>query len=283
MKIQIIGLGIVGTAQAYLSQKLGHSVVGYDVTRDSNPYCKMNDCVVGDVDITFICTPESVVENVIDSLLNIGHKGIIVIKSTVPVHTTKNISEKFNAHICHNPEFLREEYYMEDILNPSMVVLGECCKAHGDLLESFYIPINKPIIRTDTNSSELVKLTINSHLSMLITFWNEIDELCNKLHIDAKKIANIVCHDQRISSYGCNYFGNPYGGKCLPKDIRHIISGFRNEGLNPKLFEACESFNEHLIEKGIEKENRAEIEKATKEKRAEIERGRVLFRNRVEA
>lgn len=249
MKIQIIGLGIVGTAQAYLSKNLGHHVVGYDVRPISHPYCEINDCYDRDVDITFICTPESVVEDVVSNLVDIGYKETISVRSTMPIGTTKELSNRFNVHICHNPEFLKEETYLEDIMNPNMIIIGECCKKHGDILEEFYMPIDKPIIRVDVTTSELIKLTNNTYLSTLITFWNEIDELCDKLNINTKDISNIISNDPRISSYGHDFFGTPYGGKCLPKDVEHLIAGFRSQGLNPKLFEACESFNDYLKKK----------------------------------
>lgn len=144
--MQIIGLGIVGTAQAYLFQQLNiRDVVGYDIKINNHSYCKTNNCIIGDVDITFICTPEDVVEDVIRSLVEIDHKGIIVIRSTVPIGTIKYLSEKFDVHICHNPEFLKEEAYLDDIMNPNMIVIGECCQKHGDMLEELYKPINKPI------------------------------------------------------------------------------------------------------------------------------------------
>lgn len=248
MKIQIVGLGIVGTAQACLSKKLGHNVIGYDPKIKSHQYCNANDSVK-DADITFICTPELVAEDVVQSLVDIGHKGIIVIKSTTSIKTTEHISKKFNIHICHNPEFLREQYYLEEIMNPNATIIGQCCQEHGDLLESFYKPIGRPIIRVDATSSELIKLTANAYLSTLITFWNEINELCQKLNLDTKTISDAVGHDPRISGYGRKFFGEPYGGKCLPKDVRHLISGFHSHGLNPKLFDACESFNEDIKKK----------------------------------
>lgn len=248
MKVQIVGLGIVGTAQAYLSKKLGHDVTGYDLKVKSHPYCDVNDGVRY-ADITFICTPETVAEDVVRSLVDIGHKGVIVIKSTTSVRTTERISKKFGVHICHNPEFLREQYYLEEIIDPNATVIGECCQEHGDLLESFYRPIGKPIVRVGTITSELVKLTTNAYLSTLITFWNEINELCQKLNLDPKTVSDIISRDPRISVYGHKFFGEPYGGKCLPKDTRHLISNFRSCELNPKLFEACETFNEELKKK----------------------------------
>jgi len=253
MKIQVIGLGIVGTAQAFLSKNLGHDVIGYDIRSISNPYCKVNDCYVKDADITFICTPESAVEDVISNLKNIGYEGIIAVRSTMPIDETRKLSDRFNIHISHNPEFLKEETYLDDIMNPNMILLGECCKKHGDLLEYFYQPLNRFIVRVDPTKSELIKLATNAYLSTLITFWNEINELCEKLNIDTKDISGIISYDSRISNYGNNFFGVPYGGKCLPKDITHLIEGFHVQGLNPKLFEACEQFNQNLKKKNDQK------------------------------
>lgn len=263
MKIQIIGLGIVGTAQAYLSQKLGHEVVGYDSRPISHPYCKVNNGYIKDADITFICTPEAAVEEVVNNLSKMGYKGVIAIRSTIPLGTVKQLKEKFDMHVCHNPEFLKEKEYLEDIMNPNMIVIGQCCTEHGKVLKDYYRPMEdniekktiKKIIVTDTTTSEIIKLTMNSYLSVLITFWNEINQISDKLGVDIKTVAETVKLDPRMSKYGNKFFGEPYAGKCLPKDVRHFIAGFRINGLNPKIFEACESFNEKLI-KDLEKSNK---------------------------
>lgn len=239
MKIQIIGLGIVGTAQAYLSQKLGHEVIGYDIALSEHPHCKVTE--IQEADITFICTPEGVVEDVVRKLQN--KKSLVVIKSTVPIGATKILAEKYDMHLCHNPEFLREKYLLEDVMNPSRVVIGKCCEEHGNILQRFYEPLEKEIFVTDPTTSETVKLVSNSYLATLITFWNEINELATSLRLSTKDIANIVKHDSRISEYGTTFFGEPYDGKCLPKDMKQIIQVFRDKQLNPKLFEACEEIN----------------------------------------
>lgn len=254
MNIQIVGLGAVGTAQAYLAKELGHNVVGYDPQYDSHMYCKANDSLVGDVDITFICAPESEAPRVIENLVKIGHKGLIVIKSTVPVGTTALMSEKFGIHICHNPEFLREKTALEDVMNPSRIVIGECCPEHGDILRKFYEPINSYVHITDSTTSEIIKLVSNSFRAVTITFWNEIAILCSKKNIDIEKVSEI-CDSAKLigewegGQWGTKYFLQPYDGKCLPKDIRHLISTFREIGENPKLFDACEEFNNKLKDK----------------------------------
>ncbi len=258
MNIQIVGLGAVGTAQAYLAKKLGHNVMGYDPQYDSHIYCKTNESYVGDADITFLCAPESEVPHIIENLVKIGHEGLIVIKSTVPVGTTLSMSEKFNIHICHNPEFLREKTAIEDVMNPSRIVIGECCSKHGDMLRKFYEPIESIMHITNPTASEIIKLVSNSFRAVTITFWNEIAILCSKKNIDIRKVSEICDSSKLIGEWeggkwGTKYFLQPYDGKCLPKDIRHLINTFREIGENPKLFDACEVFNNKLKEKNSNK------------------------------
>ena len=135
------------------------------------------------VDISFICTPETVSEQALKNLVNENVKGVYVIKSTVPPGTTVSLMEKYNVHICHNPEFLVEKAAFNDIMHPEMVVIGQCCRAHAAILNDFYLPLGCPIIVTQPTVSETVKLTLNSYLATLISFWNEIDMVTGKIGI----------------------------------------------------------------------------------------------------
>jgi len=242
MRIQIIGYGVVGKAQAHLAEMFGHKLNIYD------PFVFPCSTLKEDADITFICTPESEVENAVKHLLFANVHGLYVIKSTVPLFTTEKLMKKYDVHICHNPEFLREKTAFVDVLNPDRIVIGKCCDVHADLLKLFYLPLGTPIYVTDPSSSELVKLASNAYLSMLITFWNEIALLASKTNLNVKEIAEIVCSDRRMSRYGTEKFLEPFGGKCLPKDLKHLINTFHSVGLNPTLFEAMRSFNQKLKE-----------------------------------
>jgi len=248
--VLIIGLGVVGTAQAYLSQKLGYKVFGYDINVKRHPYCKVVRRYV-DSDIIFVCTPESVVEEVVKNLKSYEVGGTIAIKSTTPLGLTKNLSKKFDIHLCHNPEFLRENHSLEDVVNPSRVVVGECCRDHGRILEDFYKPLQRPIFITDPTTSELVKLVSNSFRALTITFWNEIALLAKETNIRVEEVAKL-CNPAKLigewegGNWGTKYFLKPYGGRCLPKDVNHLIQAFRNHNLNPKIFETCEELNNQL-------------------------------------
>jgi UDPglucose 6-dehydrogenase len=156
--------------------------------------------------------------------------------------------EKHRIHICHNPEFLREKYAFEDVLNPSRIVIGECCHKHGLLLEEIYKTLNKPIYRTNTQTSELIKLVSNSLRAVNISFWNELWLLCQKVNADINVLAEAADPGKVLSEWeggcwGTRFFGKPYGGKCLPKDVKHLITAFILNGLNPAVLEATEEIN----------------------------------------
>jgi len=237
----VVGFGVVGKAQAYLLQRLGHEVFVYD------PYVLPDNRLERNVDLTFICTHEANVEEALQTLISEKVQGLYVIKSTTPPGTTKGLMEKYGVHICHNPEFLRQKHAYEDVMNPDRIIIGKCCDEHGEFLRKFYAPLKKPTFLTAPTVSETVKLVSNAYLSMLITFWNEVNELAKKLGLKTAEIAEMVCADKRISRYGTMKFGEPFYGSCLPKDLNHLIDAYFNAKLNPKLFEVVKEINEKWI------------------------------------
>ncbi len=232
---------------------LGHEVYVYDKSRIGDPpdYVKVVDRPYGDPDLTFICVPENVVEETVEMLVEEDANDFFVIKSTVPPTTTKSLMEKYGIHLCHNPEFLREAHSLRDAVTPSRIVIGECCRKHGLLLETVYAPLGVKTHITDPTTSELVKLAINALRAVIITYWNEVHELAEELGVKTEDIAEIVDQGKTIDSYeggrwGTRFFGKPFGGKCLPKDLTQLINSFRDNSLNPRLFEAVREYNKIL-------------------------------------
>jgi len=134
-------------------------------------------------------------------------------------------------------------------VNPSRVVIGECCKKHGDLLEQLYKALNKPIYRTDPTTSELIKLVSNVMRGLMISFWNYVYLLSQRVGANIEFIAEAadpgkVIGEWEGGKWGTRFFGKPYGGKCLPKDIKHLLNASREYGINTALLEATEEINE---------------------------------------
>jgi nucleotide sugar dehydrogenase len=246
LRIQVVGVGVVGSAQAYLLSRLGHAVLGYDHHRTSFEYATMVKEIQKDVDLTFVCVPEAGVPDVVKDLAFKKVKGLYVIKSTVPSGTTLSLMADLHLHICHNPEFLREEKAFEDVLNPNFVVIGQCCPEHAAVLQKLYSPLKCPIKVTQPTVSETLKVTLNSYLATLISFWNEINEVAIKLNLTTKELAELACLDPRVSRYGTGFFGAPFGGKCLPKDLDQLIGIGLKAGVKPQLLEAIREYNRSL-------------------------------------
>lgn len=252
----MIGLGVVGSAQVYLLNRLKHSVYGYDPFLRLRPDLGkvFESEIKKDVDITFICTPEDDVEAAIRKLINEKVSGLYVIKSSVPPGTTKFLRKKYGIHICHNPEFLREQHAFEDALNPNRVLIGECCHKHGKLLYDLYRPMKAPIFLATPMETETVKILSNVLRAYIITFWNNVDLLCDKLGISSEKTAKLLNQHKTLcewegGNWGIRHFGKPYNGKCLPKDIRQLTQLFDDLNLDSTIFKEIQKFNDKLCVK----------------------------------
>lgn len=251
MRITVIGGGIVGkaTSRGFLSK--GHDVWIVEQYAEKRKELEREFPQVSSsikvADIYFICTHERDVEKALREL-ETWTEGLWVIRSTVPVGKTGELMKKFNRCICHNPEFLRQDYALEDFLYPSRIVIGECCKEHGNLLERVYIPFDSEVIRTTSTTSELAKLACNASLTSSISFWNAIKKVADRMGVDYEDVFKIASLDKRIPRYGLTRCG-PYGGSCLEKDLDSLIELIESTSsmrIETRLLEAIRRINNDL-------------------------------------
>lgn len=249
MKISIIGAGVVGTATADCFCRFGHDVSCADIESDKLKELEERGFRVSSeaqgADVHFICTPENAIDNVLTQLK--GVPGLPVVRSTTAPGTVRGLMQKYDTHICANPEFLRTATAIQDELNPWRVVIGECCPSHGKFLEELYKPLMAPIVRVDPTTAEMVKLACNAYLAMLLSYFNEIHGVCNRIGVNSHLVGKVASMDPRISTYGATQHAKPYAGRCLPKDIKVLIRFSEAAGANPILLKAVEQINDRMI------------------------------------
>jgi len=157
---------------------------------------------------------------------------VVVTKSTVPVGTGRKVAERMRAvrpdaefDVASNPEFLREGSAIGDFMRPDRVVIGTASARAREVLRRIYRPlylIERPILFTKLETSELIKYAANAFLAAKITFINEIADLCEKLGADVHDVAKGIGLDGRIGGKFLHP-GPGYGGSCFPKDTMALV------------------------------------------------------------
>src|SRR5256885_14203860 len=159
--------------------------------------------------------------------------------------------------VCYNPEFIALGNVISGLLEPDMVLIGESDSESGGALEELYRIYTRNkcrIVRMSIISAELTKISVNSYITMKISFTNQLRMIAEKFpKADINMILDAIGTDTRI---GKKYLrpGLSFGGPCFPRDniFLEFIS-LKNKFYAP-LLETFEHLNEltkeNLLERG---------------------------------
>lgn len=157
---------------------------------------------------------------------------------------------------CYNPEFIALGNVVNGLLDPDMVLIGESHAEYGEALEAAYKKYNRNqphIARMSVISAELTKISLNSYITMKISFTNQLRMIAEQFpKADIHVMLDALGSDTRI---GRKYLraGLSYGGPCFPRDNRLLAYTAREVGLEAPLAVASDRVNELTKQKLLER------------------------------
>ncbi|NJD62430.1 MAG: UDP-glucose/GDP-mannose dehydrogenase family protein [Deltaproteobacteria bacterium] len=193
---------------------------------------------------------------------------LVIVKSTVVPGTTEDVvlpllesaSRKKAGRdfgVGMNPEFLTEGEAIGDFMSPDRIVLGGIDSRSLDLLAELYRPFpGIPQLRTNPRTAEMIKYASNSLLAAMISFSNEIGNLCAGIGgidvvdvmkgVHLSKYISVILPGGERHAPGIEGFlaaGCGFGGSCLPKDVNALIAHGEKSGTPMPLLSAVIEIN----------------------------------------
>jgi UDPglucose 6-dehydrogenase len=257
-KIGIIGVGILGGTAKVFYEESGREVFCYDKFKNIGSIEEVNNA-----DIIFVCVPTprkadnkldiSIVEEAVGYVS--GEEKIIVIRSTVPVGTTDNLQRRHSKHkLLHNPEFLTEDKRWFDFRNPRFQIVGYTAQSEGvaqgvmGVLPT--VPHLTKVKTMPATATEMFKLVRNGWLCNKNSYWNQIYDLCQALHVDYQFIKECAEFDPWIGPEHLEIWHKKkrgFNGGCLPKDSEGLVTEAHENNVHLSILEEVIRFNSELL------------------------------------
>ncbi len=222
----------------------------------------------GSVDLTYV---EQAAKEIGESLKSLDKYYYVVYRSTIPPTTSQELiiptlekysNKKYQKDFGYafNPEFLREGSAIYDFFNPPKTVIGTTDeKTAQELLEIYKSMPNEKIVIPFVEA-EMVKYVDNIWHAIKVDFANEIGYAAKQFGADGRLVMDVFCKDRKLN-ISPTYLkpGFAFGGSCLPKDVKGLLSLIKKKNIEEPLLESVLPSNyshikkaKHLIEEHAE-------------------------------
>jgi UDPglucose 6-dehydrogenase len=204
-----------------------------------------------EIDLKFI---RQAAKDIASALQLAAEYHVVCVKSTVVPGTTESVVGKIleenssrklgvDLGLTMNPEFLAEGSAVYDFMNPDRIVIGAIDAPSSSVMRRLYEYFSfADFVHTTPATAEMCKYASNAFLATVISFTNEIANLCSEIdEVDVVDVLNAVYKDRRLSPItphgritpGLLSFlfpGTGFGGSCFPKDVKALA--FYGSSLN---------------------------------------------------
>jgi UDPglucose 6-dehydrogenase/GDP-mannose 6-dehydrogenase len=199
-----------------------------------------------EIDLTYI---KAVSKEIGQALRNKSGYHVVVVKSTVVPGTTDDVVRPIleeasgkkagvDFGVGMNPEFLTEGEAVSDFLFPDRIVLGGADKATIDQQARLYEGFpGVELLRVNNKTAEMIKYASNALLATLISFSNEVGNLCAAIKdadvldvmrgVHLSRYLTVAMPDgRRVQPQIVSFLaaGCGFGGSCFPKDVKALAA-----------------------------------------------------------
>ena len=256
-QVAIVGFGHVGQ----LMRRIFPDALVYDKLR---PDVSVPREAVAECRFAFVCVPTDMGPGGaadLSNVLEVAHwlrSSIVVLRSTVPPGTTRDLAGQTGHRVVFWPEYCGEWRYVTPWEHspegwPSVVLGGEpeVTSQVVELLAPRLGPL-KTYRQTSYEAAELCKYMENSWLAAQVMFSWQFRLLAQACGADYWEVRELWGLDPRVSkAHTATLRDAPgFGGKCLPKDLAAITAFGAGAGVDVSYLRAIAEFNEALRDSG---------------------------------
>jgi len=154
------------------------------------------------------------------------------------------------------PEFLRESSAIADYYDPPFTLVGSATGKpdnNAEVVEELFGHITGSVQWVPLREAEMLKAVCNAFHALKVAFGNEVGALCSAMSIDGHSLMAQFVKDTKLNiSPAYMRPGLPFGGSCLPKDLRMLCQVASDHGVDLPLFRGTLASNEAHLKRVID-------------------------------
>jgi nucleotide sugar dehydrogenase len=270
MRIGVIGCGNVGFSMLLVCAEQGHQILGFDVGDAARRRIATElglACVaptlrdLAPCEIIFVCVPTDPyaqsrqcdlttlfqVVREADQVLCGEPRPVLVIRSTCPPGTARQISDLITLPTGVNPSFLTKKTKLADTRVPPRIAYAGPPLVL-ERLDAFYgLTESSELFRTSNlEAVEYLKYVENCMDAVLISLWNEFFAYGIGVGLSIDDIIHVMerLGDRPRFASTVRVPGGAFGKWCLPKDLDALVCDARARGIPFNVLEAASMTND---------------------------------------